>query len=127
MKKIDVILCVFCLSILCSCKSYEYGASNTTQKSNLTFGAVKSKIVKGKTSQAEILEFFGSPNLVTKNKSNNEVWSYNKMATEKKGGYSEFWDGTRSSTSSSSQSFDLIITFDGNDIVKDYSVVSSSY
>lgn len=121
------ILFVFCLSIFFSCNSYKYGASDTTQKSNLTFGVVKTKIIKGETSQTEILQIFGSPNLITKNKSNNEVWSYNKMAMTSKGGNSTFWDGERASVSSSSQSFDLIITFDKNDVVTEYSVVSSSY
>ena len=113
--------------IFCSCNSYKYGASDATQKSNLTFGTVKSQIEKGKTTQTEILQLFGAPNLVTKNKSNNEVWSYNKMSSTSKGGNSLFVDGSRASVSSSNQSFDLIITFDDNDIVKDYSVVSSSF
>lgn len=113
---------------LASCGSYKYGQNaETTQKSNLTFGAVKSKILKGETTQAEILEIFGSPNLITKNKSNNEVWSYNKMSVQERGGHTDFFFGQKASVSSSSQSFDLIITFDDNDVVKDYSVISTSY
>jgi hypothetical protein len=127
MEKMKLSLLIFFFLIFYSCNSYKYGAGDATQKSNLTFGVVKAKIVKGETSQTEILEIFGSPNLVTKNKSNNEVWSYNKMSVVNKGGNSSFLDGERASMSSSSQSFDLIITFDENDIVKDYSVVSSSY
>ena len=112
--------------IFCGCNSYKYGAGEPTQKSNLTFGTVKSQIVKGKTTQTEILQLFGAPNLVTKNKSNNEVWSYNRMTTTTKGGYSSLMDGKKASVSSSNQSFDLIITFGSDDIVQDYSVVSSS-
>lgn len=111
-----------------SCGSYKYGANvEPVQKSNLTFGVVKSKIKKGETTQAEILKIFGSPNLVTKNKSNKEIWSYNKMSVQKKGGRTDYFFGQKASASSSSQSFDLIITFDSNDIVKEYSVVSTSY
>ena len=124
MSKLCILLSFF---LLASCSSYKYGASDATQKSNLTFGVVKSKIVKGRTNQAEILQIFGAPNLTTKNKSNNEVWSYNKMSVSSKGGNSTFIDGSRASVSSSSQSFDLIIIFDENDIVSDYSVISSSY
>ena len=127
MNKLYFILSLFCFFLLTACNSYKYGASDATQKSNLTFGVVKSKIEKGKTNQTEILQIFGSPNLTTKNKSNNEVWSYNKMSVSSKGGNSAFFDGSRASISSSSQSFDLIITFDENDIVLDYSVISSSY
>lgn len=127
MKKSTISLCIFYIFVFVSCNSYKYGAEESAQKSNLTFGTVKSKIIKGETTQAEILQLFGNPNLTTKNKSNNEVWSYNKMAVVNKGGNSSFIDGSRASVSSSSQSFDLIITFDDKDIVLDYSVVSSSF
>ena len=112
-----------------SCTSYKYGASEeSVQKSNLTVGIVKTKVKKGETNQTEILQLFGSPNLITKNKSNNEVWSYNRMSSVEKGGYTYFtsWDG-RASQTSSTQSFDLIIIFDNNEIVVDYSVISSSF
>ena len=76
MRKLYVILLFFSLLFSISCNSYKYGANaEPTQKSNLTFGVVKSKIIKGNTTQSEILEIFGAPNLVSKNKSNNEVWS----------------------------------------------------
>ena len=94
---------------------------------SLLFSIVKSKIIKGNTTQSEILEIFGAPNLVSKNKSNNEVWSYNKMSVVNKQGGTDFLFGARASQSSSTQSFDLIITFDSNDIVSDYSVISTSY
>lgn len=128
MKKIQVLLLCCGLLFLASCNSYKYGANaEPTQKSNLTFGVVKSKIIKGSTTQTEILEIFGAPNLVSKNKSNNEVWSYNKMSTVTKQGGTDFLFGARASQSSAVQSFDLIITFDSNDIVYDYSVISTSY
>jgi hypothetical protein len=114
--------------ILSSCTAYKYGAnSEPTQKSNLTFGVVKSKIVKNVTTQDEILKLFGSPNLITKNKSNDEVWSYNKMSAQTRAGSSEVFFGQKASISSNSQSFDLIITFDNQDKVNDYSVISTSY
>lgn len=110
-----------------ACKSYKYGTEVPAEKSNLTIGVVKSKVVKGETSQDEILKLFGAPNLVSKNKSNREVWSYNKMSVEHKAGSTDFFAGQRASQSSSSRSFDLIITFDENDIVADYSVISTAY
>jgi len=90
-------------------------------------GVVKSEIVKGSTTQDEILKLFGSPNLVSKNKSNREVWSYNKMSVEQKAGSTDFFAGQRASQSSSSKSFDLIITFDENDVVFEYSVISKTF
>ncbi|HAL50901.1 MULTISPECIES: hypothetical protein [Sphingobacterium] len=112
---------------LSACQSYKYGSEGPTEKSNLTMGVVKSRIIKGETTQDEILKLFGSPNLVSKNKSNREVWSYNKMSVEQKAGSTDFFAGQRASQSSSSRSFDLIITFDEKDIVADYSVISTAF
>lgn len=112
---------------LTSCTGYKYATEGNTQKSNLTMGTVKSKVIKGETTQDEIMKLFGSPNLVSKNKSNREVWSYNRMSVENKAGSTDFFAGQRASQSSSSKSFDLIITFDEHDVVTDYSVVSTAY
>src|SRR5690606_33844097 len=122
-----ILLLLFPLCMLGACNSYKYGTTEASEKSNLTFGMVKSKIVKGQTSQDEILKFFGSPNLISKNKSNLEVWSYSKMSVENKAGSTDFFSGQRASQSSSSKSFDLIITFTDKDIVQDYSVISTAY
>ena len=49
------------------------------------------------------------------------------MSVVKKGGQTSFLAGERASASSSTKSFDLIITFDDNDTVNDYSVVSTKF
>lgn len=125
MKKV-ILIGLFIVN-LASCNSYKYGSDGSAEKSNLTMGVVKSEIVKGSTTQDEILKLFGSPNLVSKNKSNREVWSYNKMSVEQKAGSTDFFAGQRASQSSSSKSFDLIITFDENDVVFEYSVISKTF
>ena len=122
-----VLLTSLLILSLSACNSYKYGTDSAAEKSNLTMGIVKSKVIKGNTTQDEVLKLFGSPNLVSKNKSNREVWSYNKMSVENKAGSTDFFAGQRASQSSSSKSFDLIITFDENDVVLDYSVVSTAY
>lgn len=126
MRKIGLLLFTIC--IIVSCNSYKYGASNESiQDSNLTFGVVKSKVIKGTTNQEEVLKLFGSPNIITKNKSNDEVWSYNKMSVMSKGGQTSFINGSKGSSSTSTSSFDLIITFNNDDVVKDYSVISAKF
>lgn len=117
----------FLILLTCSCGSYKYGTEGPAEKSNLTMGTVKSRITKGKTTQDEILKLFGAPNLVSKNKSNHEVWSYNRMSVESKAGSTNFFTGQRASESTSSRTFDLIITFDENETVTDYSVVSTAF
>lgn len=123
------ILLMYGLIAMClaSCSSYKYGAEGNAQKSNLTMGVVKSQLEKGRTTQEDVLKLFGAPNLVSKNKSSFEVWSYNKMSVENKAGSTDFFSGQRASQSSSSRSFDLIITFDENDVILDYSVISTAF
>jgi len=99
--------------------------------SNLTAGRVKMEIKKGETTQADILKIFGSPNLVTKNRDNDEVWNYNRMSYEAAYGSDSggliFWGGSRAVSSTTVKSFDLIIIFDKNDVVKDYSIIAASF
>ena len=102
-----------------------------TASSNLTVGEVKMTIIKGQTTQAEVMQHFGSPNLVTRNSDNEEVWGYNKMSYETKSG-SDYgtlilFGGSKAVTSATTKSFDLIITFDAKDVVKEYKVISASY
>lgn len=135
MKKVILLaLCMIGALVAQGCVAHRY-AEEANDYGNLTFGAVKSAIKKGETNQAEILQTFRAPNLVTKNKHNNEVWSYHRMSVQRKSGSSHagafFFlggaEGSRESSRVSSQSFDLIISFDENDIVKDYSVISTNY
>ena len=104
----------------------------SAQQSNLTQGVVKAKIVKGQTTQDEILKLFGAPNITTKNKNQQEVWNYHKISYEAFGAakddvYFLLQGGSRAISSTTSRSFDLIITFDDHDVVSDYSVVSAQF
>ena len=57
------------------------------ERGNLTAGVVKTSILKGTTTQAEVMTKFGSPNMVTRNGKGNEVWSYSRMSYEQRSGY----------------------------------------
>lgn len=127
MKKIIMGLFVISTLGLAGCAS----TSQTPQKSNLTFGNVKKSIKKGETTQSEIVQLLGSPNITTKNKNNQEVWTYSKQSYDSEsggfGGGLILFGGNKAFSSQSSNSFDLIITFDKNDVVSDYSVVQSQF
>ena len=107
-------------------------SSKPAQKSNLTMGVIKTRVQKGVTSQTDIVRLIGSPNLITKNKAGEEVWTYSRQSFDSEeggfGGGFLFFGGAKAFSSSASKSFDLIITFDaGSSLVKDYSVVSSQF
>lgn len=117
---------IFCLLLAAAC-----AAKQTPQKSNLTFGNVKKNIIKGKTSQAEVVQLLGSPNIVTKNSKGNEVWTYTRQSFDSKsgsfGGGIIILGGQKAFSNASTSSFDLILTFDEKDVVEEYSVVSSQF
>ncbi len=102
-----------------------------TQGENLTVGMVKTKIVKGVTTQNEILEVFGAPNVITKNKTGNEVWTYDRIAVETNVSDSYgtliLLGGTGSRASSSTRTFTLMLEFNEQGVVKDYSYRSSQF
>ena len=129
--KIIVVLFLFALTLTAGCASFPK-VDQSAQQSNLTHGNVKSQITKGQTTQAEILQIFGAPNITTKNKNQQEVWNYHKISYESFGAqkddvYFFLQGGSRAFSSTTSRSFDLIITFDNNDVVNDYSVISAQF
>jgi hypothetical protein len=131
MKK-SILIALLSIGILsASCTQFPKEQQEPAQLSNLTFGVVKSKIIKGQTTQEEILKIFGSPNIVTKNKNNNEVWNYSKMSYRATSGEDNrtgiFWNGSRAVSTTTTASFDLIVIFDEKDVVIDYSVISAKF
>lgn len=124
MKKVIAILMV--VLFIAGCASRE-----PVQKSNLTPGMAKTKIIKGRTNQSEILRVFGAPNIITRNKSDNEVWTYDKVSIERSASssYGTIIIAAISSSrrATSSRTFTLMIEFDRDEIVKDYSYRSSAF
>lgn len=127
---------IFSIILLLTC----IGCSNNDmivpeQKSNLTVGMIKKEIIKGKTTQNDIMTLFGAPNIITTNSQGNEVWNYSKSsyqagAERKDSGWTLLLLGSSKSSvlsNASTASMDLIITFNSNGIVEDYKVISSAF
>ena len=127
MKTTSLVLLLACLTVLSTGCQKE----SRTQGSNLTPGMAKTKITNGVTTQSEILEVFGAPNIITKNKSGNEVWTYDKVAMDKsnKEGYWTILAAGESSgnQTTSTKTFTLMLEFDDDDIVKDTSYRASQF
>ncbi len=127
MKKLLTILLFACL-FLPSCATNETGQIG---KSNLTAGMVKKTIIEGVTTQNEILKVFGAPNIITKNKSGNEVWTYDTVSVVKSGeeGYWNVVVGGVSGgkSSASTRTFTLMIEFGNDDVVKECSYRTSAF
>ena len=125
------------------------------QRSNLTPGMVKKTIKKGTTPQIEVAQVFGPPNMVMTDQQGREVWTYDVQSTshteaqtDKHGragggavagglagnvpiaGGAGGGGGASRSTSTgqvSSTTFTLMITFNSNQVVEDYRMMSTQF
>lgn len=104
--------------------------ANTTTASAVTPGMAKKHIVPGKTTQTDVLEIFGPPNLVTHN-DGRETWTYDKISQEvsSSGGYLTILLAGYGSqrTRTSSRATMLILYFDARERVIDYRLHSSAF
>ena len=109
----------------------------------LSAGTAKLVLKPGETTQAEVLETFGGPNIVTGNAEGAETWTYDRMAydTRSKSGGAAFagaglaggavplagtaW-GRASKTSSSSRTATLFLYWEEG-VLKDFKYRSATY
>ncbi len=128
---------------------------SSSQKSNLTAGMVKKHVKPGTSSQTDVISVFGAPNIITRDREGNEVWTYDRqsMATASEiaawnaggnvaagagglagstvigGGVAAGASGGKSSSAgqASSTTFTLMIIFDESDVVKDYRMQATQF
>ena len=104
-------------------------------QNNLTHGSVQLKLQKGVTTQNDVVEAFGAPNITTIDGDGREVWTYRRHATITAGsGTTAYFNilvfGTQTSSgggSSSSQSMTLIIKFGPDKKVSDFQSMATSF
>jgi hypothetical protein len=128
--------------VFCSVLAVNFGCSHSSGPSALTPGAAKKNIIRGQTSQAEVIEVFGTPNVITR-KDGGEMWVYDKVSSRETslafgggglgGGFGNSGfgggglGGGASSTERSETTVMLIVYFDENDIVRDYKMTQTKF
>lgn len=117
--------------VLVSGCASSYGTKQGAAKeSALTAGMTKKFIYPNKTTQTEILEIFGPPDLVTR-KEGKEVWTYDKISQDvsSSGGFVTILIAgySKSSGHSRNTSTMLIIYFDKSEVVEDYKLSVSKF
>lgn len=119
--------------------------------SALSYGTVTSQVQKGKTTQADLLGLFGGPNISTTDAQGLETWVYERSVTQtdidtrsqamagavnlglffNSANLAAGASGNRSSSSTSMatsfRSLTVIVKFDANKTVADYSARASSF
>jgi hypothetical protein len=119
--------------LLASCATN--GPQGEEQSNPFTHGNVQLTLKKGETTQAEVLEKFGAPNVTTIDASGLEVWTYQKYATvsrsHESGAYATvILLGGGQSTSGfeqSSRTMTLIIKFGADKKVTDFKSMATSF
>jgi hypothetical protein len=84
---------------------------------------------------AEVVEVLGSPNMVTKNAEGNETWVYDKIHSEYEATRSESGiclilfggSSSKASGSSSERTLTIVVHFDENSRVIDFSYRTTSF
>jgi len=105
------------------------------RNSPLTSGNVSMNLVVGQTTQAQVLEVFGAPNIVTMDGARNAVWSYQRHATvAQASGSSNYWTIVLFGGGQYAEGFQqtqrtitLIIKFDAKNVVSDFRSRTSDF
>ena len=130
MKSIRFILTLSLLSLV-GCTVPNPKTDTIEKNSNYTHGSVQLYLKKGMTTQTEVLEKFGAPNVATMDGQGNEVWTYQKHATVSReaGGYATILilGGGTSGFEQSSKTMTLIIKFDSKKVVSDFNSMYTSF
>ncbi len=134
MKQILYISITISVLLLTGCQSHK-NSIEPDSKNTLTHGNVQLTLKKGVTTQAEVLEAFGAPNITTIDASGQEVWTYQKNATvaSSSSNSSGIWlilvgaSQTQSGFEQSSRTMTLIIKFSPDKKVADFKSFSSSF
>ena len=119
---LTIIFTIFaCLILgLSSCSS----KPQTLPNSPFTPGQVSMTLKKGVTTKQDVLNTFGSPNIVTQDSDNNSIWTYQKNASITKGDSSNFYwtvilvggQSDDGGIMNSTRTMTMIITFKGNTV-----------
>ena len=125
---------VACALLLSACATTA-PAPVDQRNSALTHGNVQMNLQVGRTTQAEVLETFGAPNITTIDGAGNEVWSYQRHATvTQQSGGSSYWTVVLFGSGQYADGFQqtnrtitLIIKFNKNRVVSDFRSRSSDF
>lgn len=134
MKKIITIILAGIFMQGCVPTEEHRNAVQDNSSDRITVGKVQREISVG-ISSAKVVEVLGSPNIVSTDKDSNEVWIYDKVSTNSASSSSRgganilvlFGSDSSSASSSSQKTLTIIIKFDKDKKVKDFSYRTSSF
>ena len=130
---------IFTLGCTSSEKPF-FNKEYNVQNDPLSYGNVKAKVKTGITTQNEIMNLFGAPNITTINSDGKEVWMYDRISSQS---HSEGWSEARrfsiyfgfdlknynesTTNTRSTRTLIVIITFNKENKVETYSARSTQF
>lgn len=129
--------------LLTACTASQHVASvRDDDTERVTVGTVQKEIRVG-TSATEVIEYLGSPNIVTNDEQHRETWIYDKISTEVaysnssggigglivggSGGGIGYGTGGSGATSKTQRTLTVVIKFDDTSRVRDFSYHTSRF
>ena len=111
----------------CTAQQHAADVRAADDTNRLTVGTVQREIRMG-MSAAAVAEVLGSPNIVTSDDEHNETWIYDKISSDVGSGAGAGTGSTSSgSTSKTQRTLTVVIKFDENHMVRDFSYHSSQF
>lgn len=142
LKRLPALAGAFLLLAGCSAQHHAADVRAADDTNRLTVGTVQREIRMG-MSAAQVAEILGSPNIVTSDDQRNETWIYDKISSDvtysrssgtvvglifgNSGGGAGVGSTSAGSTSRTQRTLTVIIKFDENSMVRDFSYHSSQF
>jgi len=134
MKKIFIVLLGVVFLAGCASAARHRKLTQDDSGDRITVGKVQREIKVGMSS-AQVAEILGSPNIVSTDEERREVWVYDKVATDVSYSSSEAGAslilfggmGSSGAASSTQRTLTIIIKFDKESKVRDFSYHSSKF
>lgn len=130
------------LAVGCSATHHAGDVRSADDIDRVTVGTVQKEIHLG-MSAADVASILGSPNIVTSDDQRQETWIYDKISSDVtysrssgtvvgllfggSGGGAGIGSSSAGSSSSSQRTLTVVIKFDGNDTVRDFSYHTSRF
>ncbi len=140
--KLAVTALAGCILAGCSAQHHAADVRAAEETNRLTVGTVQREIRMG-MSAAEVAEVLGSPNIVTTDDQRNETWIYDKISSDvtysrssgtivglifgSSGGGAGVGSTDAGSESRTQRTLTVVIKFDENNMVRDFSYHSSQF
>ena len=94
-------------------------------------GNLKKEIIKDVTTETTVVNILGMPASVSPNNIGDEVWNYKNLSYSTKksddGKTLTLWELSTGDSTEVSKHYNLLITFNQNDVVKDFELVLSPF